>query len=81
MITAVSIHALERMNKRFGTKHLFAHINKRRNLPSNGKTSYKNITYITRGGVLVTAYPTKMKIHIYKRYSKIGKRLCRMNTL
>ena len=49
MITAVSIHAIERMNQRFGTKNILKHIRKRRFLPADGVTLVKGVDYITRG--------------------------------
>lgn len=64
MITATTIHALDRLVERRGCKHLIGHLKKRRNLPANGITEIKGYLYITRDGVLITVIPAN------KRYMK-----------
>lgn len=59
MITAVTLHAMNRLATRRGVKHMTSHLNKRRNLPADGDTEIKGYRYITRGGVLITVLPKK----------------------
>lgn len=52
MITAITFHAIDRLQERRKLEHLVRHINKIRkwNLPETGETEHKGYRYITRGG-------------------------------
>lgn len=70
MITAVSIHALERMNKRMGCTHMFRALNRKRDkIEADGITEIKGWRYVARKGVLVTVLPKT------KEYKKEERRL------
>lgn len=59
MITAITFHAIDRLQERRKLEHLVRHINKIRkwNLPETGETEHKGYRYITRDGVLITVLP------------------------
>ena len=66
MVTAITFHAIERLQERRSLTHLTRHISKIRkwNLPETGETTHKGFRYITRDGVLVTVLPpTKEMVH------------------
>lgn len=69
MVTAITFHAIERLQERRSLTHLTRRINKIRkwNLPETGATTNKGFRYITRDGVLVTVLsPTKERVHYRK---------------
>lgn len=59
MITAITFHAVERLQQRRNCEHLLRHLNKIRkwDLPETGITEHKGYRYVTRDGVLVTVLP------------------------
>lgn len=63
MITAITFHAIERLQQRRKLEHLLRHINKIRkwNLPRDGITGHKGYRYVTREGVLITVLPPRKK--------------------
>lgn len=63
MITAISFHAIERLQERRKLDHLLRHINKIRkwNLPPNGLTIHKGYGYVTKNGILITILPKEMR--------------------
>ena len=63
MITAITFHAIDRLQERRKLEHLVRHINKIRkwNLPETGETEHKGYRYITRDGVLITVLPPTRK--------------------
>lgn len=64
MITAITFHAIERLQERRGCEHLLRHCNKIKkwNLPATGDTVHKGHRYITRDGVLVTVLPYNKRL-------------------
>ena len=67
-ISAISFHAIERLQERRKLAHLLRHVNKIKkwNLPADGVTIHKGYKYVTRGGVLVTVYPDKKTFNEWK---------------
>lgn len=76
MITAITFHAVERLQQRRNCEHLLRHLNKIRkwNLPETGITEHKGYRYVTRDGVLITVLPCtrsyikKIKLEKIKDY-------------
>lgn len=66
MMSAVSIHALERLAQRRGVVHLVGHLNKVKRTASvegweTGTYSRKGWRYVLREGVLITVLPPKRR--------------------
>ena len=59
MITAITFHAIERLQERRNCEHLLRHLNKVRkwDLPDDGITEHSGYRYVTRSKVLVTVLP------------------------
>ena len=64
MVTAITFHAIERLQERRNLQHLNRHIQKIRkwNLPNDGITQHKGYRYVTRGGVLITVLPPNKRM-------------------
>ena len=59
MITAITIHAIDRLQERRQLQHFVQHCHKMQKwgLPDTGETVHNGYRYITRGGVLITVIP------------------------
>lgn len=59
MITAVTIHAIDRLQERRQLQHFVRHLHKMQkwSLPDTGEMEHNGYRYITRGGVLITVLP------------------------
>lgn len=65
MTTAITFHAIERLQERRNITHLLRHIRKiqKWHLPDTGITEHKGYRYVTREGVLITVlYPAKKAV-------------------
>ena len=75
MISAISFHAVQRLQERRNCEHLLRHLNKiqKWDLPRTGETIHKGFRYITRDGVLVTVIPDRKAIKQHMADVAMGK--------